>query len=151
MITDQLRRVKLYENLGEPFRLAFAFLSRDDLYDLQPGRYEIDGDSVYASVSEYETKPADQGKPETHRKTIAVQCVLEGEELIGYAPADNLTISAPYDAAKDKQFYTGDMSMVRLSKGDFMVVFPQDGHMAKISPGDKPVKVKKCNVKIRIR
>ena len=150
MITDHLNNASLYENLGEPFRLAFAFLSRDDLFELQPGRYEIDGDNVYASVSEYETKPADQGKPETHRKTIAVQCVLEGEELIGYAPAGQLTVTAPYDKTKDKQFYSGAMNMVKLSKGDFMIVFPQDGHMAKISPGGTPVKVKKCNVKIRI-
>ena len=76
---------------------AFAFLKNNDLTKLAPGKYPIDGDNVYASITEDSTKDYDKSKWESHRKYIDLQYVISGEEKIGVAPVANLKVIVPYN------------------------------------------------------
>ena len=56
MIFDSISNCKKYEAVHSDFEKVFNFLKRADLASLAPGRYDIDGNNVYALVQEYETK-----------------------------------------------------------------------------------------------
>lgn len=86
MIVDKIENTPLYKNLGERIQKSFSYIKQTNLKNLNPGRYDIDGENIFALISEYQTKSEAEGKLEAHKKYIDVQYVIEGEELMGYAP-----------------------------------------------------------------
>jgi YhcH/YjgK/YiaL family protein len=105
MIIDKLSNSILYSSLSERINKAFNYLQSTDFNVLPPGKYEIDGNNVFAILAEYQTKDGSEGKPESHKKYIDVQYVTKGSELIGYAPLINQEISEPYKEENDIVFY----------------------------------------------
>ncbi len=70
----------------ERWEKAFAFLRDNDLSKLEVKRYDIDGDNLYASVSEYMTKNEEDAKFEAHRNYIDIQHVIIGAEQMSITP-----------------------------------------------------------------
>lgn len=127
---------------------AFAFLKNSDLQNMAPGRYAIDSNNVYAIITENPTKDLDSAKWESHRNYTDLHYVISGEEKIAVAPVSKLTVTMPYDAAKDLINYTGQGTLYTATPGTFFLFFPQDGHRPNITTGgNKPDK--KVVVKIR--
>jgi YhcH/YjgK/YiaL family protein len=127
---------------------ALQFLVKTDLNNLPIGRTEIDGDRLFALVQEYDTKPAEQGIWEAHRKYIDVQYMVTGQERMGFAHLSAMQLGE-YVPEKDFQPMSGVGNSVNVFAGAFVIFFPQDGHM----PGlciDVPEKVKKVVLKVRI-
>lgn len=149
MIIDKIENINLYKNLGSRLSKAFDYIINTDLKNIEPGKYDIDGDNIFALINEYQTKSESEGKLEAHRKYIDVQYVITGEELMGYALLDNQTISEPYKEANDVAFYKGEKSFTKVEEGMFAVFFPWDVHMPGINSG-KSIKVKKLLIKVRI-
>ncbi len=147
MIIDSLENVKHYRNLSERIKKAFEFLEEIDFETIEPGRYNVDGDDIFALVSAYNTKiPADV-LPEAHERYIDIQYMVKGEEMMGYAPLEDQDIVKPYNAEKDIVFYQSSISKVLVSEGMFAVFFPNDVH----APGimvDTQKPVKKVVVKV---
>ena len=85
-----------------------------------PGKYEIDGKDVYASVVEYTTIPWEEAKFEAHENYTDIQYMIKGTELMSYAPIDQLTVKTPYNPDKDVIFYTNDVPGSRLSRSVFL-------------------------------
>ena len=52
MIIDALANMDFYKNLNESLYKGLRFLKETDLAALPVGRYEIDGDAVFALVQE---------------------------------------------------------------------------------------------------
>lgn len=149
MIVDRIEHHALYTPLHSRFARAFEFLRQTGLADLAPGRREIDGDLLYATVAGYDTKPASKGVWEAHRRYIDVQYVLDGIERIGYAPLDRLRVTKPYDGEADALFAEGEGSFVTVAAGMFAVLYPHDAHMPGTSVAD-PAPVRKVVVKVAI-
>lgn len=129
---------------------AFNFLKSNDLSRLELKRYDIDGDNVYAPVSEYLTKNEEDARYEAHRKYIDIQYVISGKELIGIARMSRKKdVLEPYDAAKDIEFVTVTGGENRPAMPDrFFIFFPEDPHR----PGLKDVEnspVRKIVVKVK--
>lgn len=146
MILDQLKNKNLYENAHPGFDKAFAFLESFVKEKLEVGRYEIDGDNVYAMVQSYDSKL--EGKFEAHNEYIDIQFVAEGSEVIEYADRADLTVTRPY--APDAELYADydASSKLVLKPGSFAIFYPNDGH----KPGmaiDEPQKILKVVVKIK--
>src|SRR5690242_793874 len=59
---------------------AFAFMENNDLEKLPKGKYPIDGNHVFATITEDATKDFDKTRWESHRNYIDLQYVIEGEE-----------------------------------------------------------------------
>src|SRR5882724_5346826 len=59
---------------------AFAFLKDHDLKTLATGKYPIDSNNVFATVTEDPSKDFDKTQWESHRKYVDLQCVVTGEE-----------------------------------------------------------------------
>jgi biofilm protein TabA len=128
---------------------AFAFLKEHDLKALSKGRYEIDGENVYASVTESPSRDFDSTKWESHRKYIDIQYVIEGKELVGVYPVTGATVIRPYDEKKDVANYMADGKIYEMAPGTFFIFFPSQAHRPGITPGGyKPVK--KIVIKLRV-
>lgn len=107
MIFDEKQNLDFYRNLGIEGRYAKAvdFLKNTDLAALEPGKYEIDGKDVYANVTAYTTIPWEEAKYEAHEHYTDIQYVIEGSEVMTYAPAHEMTVKTPYNPDKDVVFF----------------------------------------------
>lgn len=148
MIIDNVANSHLYAPLGPKIQRAFEYLRQTDLAALAVGRYELEGKSLYVLIQEYSSKLPEQGKWEAHRRYIDLQYIVRGSERMGYAPIRQLQ-QGTYDPVKDFLPLSGDGVYLTLQDGDFMLLWPDDGH----KPGmaiDAPSPVKKAVVKISI-
>jgi len=149
MIVDTLENSHAYESLHPLFKTAFDFLRHPDIAATPDGRIELKGDTLFAIIQSYETKPIHEGKLEAHKNYIDIQMILEGEEFMGYAPLKNQAVAKAFDAEKDIGFYDGEAWFTLYRKGMFAVFFPQDAHLPSRFT-DKSGHVKKIVVKIAV-
>lgn len=148
MILDVLENSKLYSSITPSLGRAFSFLISNDLASLEPGRMEIDGDSIYVLVQQYMTKPESAAKWEAHKRYIDVQYLVSGSENVGYSAISEMVLG-DYNPQKDFQALTGNGQILQLKAGSFMIFFPQDAHMPGLANGfESPVKkvVVKCAI-----
>ncbi len=130
---------------------AFAFLKNTDLSKLEAKRYDIDGENLYAQVSDYFTKNEENASYEAHRKHIDLQYIIEGKELIGLASLTNRKdILVPYDTTNDVEIMTvtGGKSL-RATPANFFIFFPEDAHSPGLKDGESS-HVRKIVVKVKI-
>ena len=149
MITDSIENAQKYYNLGLNFQKGFEFLIHADLQNLENGKYQIDGDDIFVSVQDYNTKPESEGKFEAHKKYADIQFIIKGEEKIGYTNIKNCTPTTFYDDANDIMFLDGKGDFITAKKNTFLIFMPQDAHMPCISI-DASKYVKKAVVKVKI-
>lgn len=148
MILDHLHNSSKYSELHPGFSPAFAWLKATNTETIEPGRYPIMGEDVFALVSEYTTKPETECRPESHRKYIDIQIMVLGKEIIGWEPLENQPLQVPYDEKADIAFYAGKPAGFELRAGCFAVFYPTDIHMPCVEAGGKQ-QVKKIVIKIR--
>jgi len=130
---------------------AFAWLKSNDLNSLELKRYDIDGDNVYATVSEYLSKNDEDARYEAHRKYIDIQYVAAGKELIGITPlSQKKDVLEPFDATKDIEFFTVTGWENHLAVPDrFFILFPEDAHRPGLKDGENSP-VRKIVVKVKV-
>jgi len=107
---------------------AFAFLKETDLSAIKPGKYLIDGDNVFATVTEGSPRRMDTTKWESHHNYQDIHYVISGKEQIGITNIDSVTVANEYNAARDLIFYTGKGKYYIAEPGTFFIFFPQDAH-----------------------
>ena len=152
MIIDNMKNCGLYTAVNPGFAKAFAFLEKAASEDLPVGRYEIDGDRVYAMVQQYESKPFDAGLFEGHEKYIDVQFIISGIECIAFMDIAKATVETPYDPAKDAAFFENNplAGKAVFEAGEYGIFFPHDIHKPGRIYGDAPCAVKKVVVKVKV-
>lgn len=151
MILDTLDRASLYAGVSPRLALAFQSLA-GDLVSRPNGRYELEGENVYAIVQSYTTRAPEGGIWEAHRRYIDVQFVVSGVERMGYLPIERATVSQPYDEQSDAALFTdpaGAGSFVTVPAGSFALFFPHDVHSPTLALGT-PSPVKKVVVKVAL-
>jgi YhcH/YjgK/YiaL family protein len=151
MICDKLDNAVIYYGLGQRIAQGLALLKDPAVLASAPGRYEVDGENLYLSVDEYDSKPEAQGRFESHRKYVDIQYIVSGREWIGVRELEGLKTETPYDVNKDIEFYYRTEMMTRLDMeaGTFAILWPHDAHMP-CRMFDKPERVKKIVVKVRV-
>ena len=148
MIIDHITNARLYADLSPRIKRAFDYIQLTDLAALAVGRYELDGKNLYVMVQEYNTKLKEQGRWEAHRRYIDLQYIVQGTERMGYARLSRLEQGA-YNPDKDFLALSGEGDSLTMQSGDFMLLWPEDGHM----PGmalETPAPVKKAVIKISL-
>lgn len=150
MIYDSLDNYSQYCNL-ENLKKGFEFLKNNDLKNLKDGRYEIEGDKIFANVQSLKTKPKEEKKWEVHRKYIDIQYVIKGFECMGYGILkDFREVVEDYDSDKDVEFLNGSkFNYINVEEGYFTVFYPNDVH-APMLAYQEPEVIKKVIVKIAI-
>jgi len=153
MIVSDLKNTERQAFMMPGLLKALEFLRRPGLKALPDGKYEIDGDLVFAMVQRYTTAAAPEPKFEAHRKYADVQFIVYGAEAVGWAPLDRMTVTQAYEDEKDICFGTvqaGGWAPVRLEAGQLVVLYPEDAHAPKLAAGE-PAPVMKIVVKVRVR
>jgi len=150
MIVTDINHIEHQVSMTAFFKKAIEFLRRPDIHNMADGRVDIDGQHVFALVQRYETIKTDAPKFEYHRKYIDIQYIVSGKEVIGWAPAEGMTITEAYDMEKDICFGTvpkEEITPVYLQAGQLAVFYPEDGHAPKLAAG-APSHVVKIVVKV---
>ncbi len=149
MIVSNLSDTKNYTYLNTSFRKALNYLKKNDLSKATNGRYEIDGDRIFALVNEYKPKPHVDLQWEIHNQYADIHYILNGEEKIGISNISNLEKISEYIPEKDATFYSGTGQFISLKKGEFMILFPNEAHVSGLE-SDIITQVKKIVIKVRI-
>lgn len=151
MITATIEHA-VQNRVGARIEKALAWLRDTDLENLADGRYDIEGDAIFANVMQLETAaPADKNY-EAHRRYADIHYCISGREYIGSAPIESCEEVTPFDTASDIGFYTaeaGSESWVMLRPHELCIDFPSDAH----KPGcykDAPSQLKKVCVKVLV-
>ncbi len=151
MIFDSLDNAKQYCALNNKLKKGFDFLLNSDLKNLKEGKYEIEGQEIFANIQTLTTKEKSEQKWEVHRKYIDIQYLIHGHECMGYGILkDFQTKVTEYDKEKDIEFLEGEVyNYINLKEGDFVIFFPNDVH-APMLYDKQPKNIKKVIVKIAI-
>jgi YhcH/YjgK/YiaL family protein len=128
---------------------AFLFLRDHNLDSLPKGRYPIDGENVFATVTEDPTRDFEKTGWESHRQYIDLQCVISGEEKMGVWPVADAKVIKPYDEKKDVANYEAPGNFYVAPAKTFFIFFPINAHRPNITPGGNKVE-KKIVIKIRV-
>lgn len=148
MLYDTTEHLRAYAALSPRLARAFRFLEETDFSKLPDGRIALDGQDVYADLSTYETRPAND-TPEAHRRYIDVQRLLRGAETVGVAPLSDMREEISGDEERDIWFYHGPTERLTLSGSRVLVLWPQDAHAPCVAIG-APETVRKCVIKVRV-
>ena len=130
---------------------AFKFLKSSDLSKLELKRIDIDGDNLFATVSEYISKNEEIAKFEAHRKYIDIQYVISGKEVMNITPMTTVKeVLTPYDATKDIEFVAvNKVVSFKAASDKFFIFFPGDAHRPGLKDGvNSPVR--KIVVKVKV-
>ena len=152
MIIDKIENASCYAASNEKFQKGFDFIKEALREDLAAGRYDIDGEAMYASIQEYETF-AEEGRVfEEHRKYIDLQFLAKGREKLDVIDITRATEITPYNGELEAAFFTPTERPWSgiLSAGDFAILFPHDLHRPGSRAEGVPEAVKKIIVKIAI-
>jgi biofilm protein TabA len=130
VILDELANAARYENLHAGFRQGFEFLARPNLLTLDNGRYELQGDRLFALINRDPGRSRAGARLEAHRKYIDIQFLVDGGEEIGWRPTGECrTIAEPYDLERDVMFFAdAPHAWINLAIGKFMIFYPEDAH-----------------------
>ena len=140
--------------VSEDLQKALQYIAATDFSKVPNGRYELDGDAMYANVDTYTTGDRSQKKPEAHNKYIDVQYLGKGTEKIYYAPRTaDVKVVEDYAAERDLLFFENieEKDAVVLSAGSFAVLFPWELHRPGCNAADEPSDVQKIVVKIAVK
>lgn len=148
MIVDNIQNAARYEALHPGFAAAFAFLKSHMETPYSEGRHEI-ADGVYAMVSHYETEDPSSLQYEGHRDYLDIQFLGSGEELLGYANISQMQPKTQYDAQNDFLLFDGAGLPVKMQRGTFVILYPEDIHRPK-GMSDQKCAVEKIVVKVKL-
>jgi len=149
MIIDHIDNAAQYNGINKRIEQALKYLKETDFTALEPGKYEVDGENVFAMVQQYTTKGKEGSQLEAHRKYIDVQFMVSGKEQMGYTRLNNQVSATPYSEENDFVLYDVPASFVAMETGMFAVFYPQDLHMPGIQL-EVQSEVKKVVVKVRV-
>ena len=146
---DAVEFYKQYHADPALWQKVFTWLKNTNLDTLTKGKYPIDGDKAYASITEAPSKEFDKANWESHKNYIDLQYVIKGKEKIGINPMSTSTLTNPYDEKRDAANYTAEGTYYIASPGTFFLFFPQDVHRPNIKVDGYDL-VKKLVIKIHV-
>ncbi|MEO8109442.1 MAG: YhcH/YjgK/YiaL family protein [Ginsengibacter sp.] len=131
---------------------AFNFLKTHDLAELKPGKYVIDSDNVFATVTELNPNEKGQVKWEAHRNYNDLQYVIKGKAEMGVASSSSpkALVTVPYDPKTDNENFTvtGEKYYDAVP-GTFFIFSPKEMHRPAFKV-DGYNDIKKIVIKVRV-
>lgn len=148
MILDSLKNSDVYNNIHPLFKKVFEYLKSTDFSKIEVGKIELKGKDLFVIISDSDMKSREDAKLEVHNKYIDIQLPVSKSESFGWkARADMKDEREPFNEEKDIQFFKdGYTTLFSVSPGNFVILFPEDGH----APCIGEEKIRKIVVKIKI-
>ena len=128
--TDKRMFIRQYLSSEKDWQVAYQFLQRTDLGDIKEGKYDLNNNGTYATITDYQTKHWDSARYEAHRKYIDIQFVVSGDEYIELIPLKKLEEQPDYDSIADIMFFElkKEGEMLYADPTRFFIFFPEDAH-----------------------
>ncbi len=151
MIYDSLKNCDRYTAVHESFEKAFQFIKKAEEEKLPEGRYELEGDKLYAFIQRYTSKLENESSFEAHKNYIDIQYILSGVEVMQFADIQAFTPSCDYDAERDVVFFDDfeKAGTVVVREGEYGIFFPSDAHKPGMCFAKNPAEVCKIVVKVK--
>lgn len=153
MIYGKVKNINTEKALfSDKIQKGLEYILNSNFAELAPGKYEIDGDDIYATVADYETEPKGHKLPEAHRRYIDIQYIALGEEYIGCSFLTNGNeVLDDYNEEKDLVFYKNVINEtdIKLQPDVYSIFLPSDVHRPGCASG-LPGKVRKVVVKVKV-
>ena len=152
MIFDNIKNCKIYDGVNDKFEKAFEFIQKAVAEKLEVGKYEIDGEKIFAFIQNYDSKLKENSALEGHENYIDIQYIIEGCEMLGVVDVSKVKIKKEYNPEKDVAFYQESKlaSYCIATQGDFCIFYPHDIHSPGVAFDNLPSNVKKIVVKVHI-
>ena len=149
MISDALNSLPsagLHPVLQQALTLAIAANPQEKT----PGRYALQGDTIFMNVMQFATQSPEQKKAELHQQYIDIQMLLSGEERILFGMTDSARHCEEMHIEDDYQLCSqiADEQAMVLKPGKFVIFMPGEPH----KPGcvvQAPMDIKKVVIKVR--
>lgn len=151
MIIEERSNIKkLLPYIQGNLKKGLEFLANLDLTTAKPGDYPIDGEKVYAKISEYSTLPREEKKAETHAKYIDIQFLVSGQERVYTHPwQETLPVVEDLLDSKDACFYqVQETASHILADETFAIYFPWEVHRPGCTVDETGCHVKKLVIKV---
>lgn len=151
MIIDHLRNAVKYYPVSSYVAKGLLWIEKHkhELATMENGRYEIQGEDVYAIVNSYDTKPAAECGWEAHKVYCDIHYSVTGEERIAYQHISQMRETQQYNAERDYSLYAGEGNWVTVREGMFTLLMPEDVHAPGAMTGNEPTFLKKVVIKLR--
>ena len=147
MIIGAKKELNNYKSLNCRIAAAIDFIMLFD-ENKPDGRYEIDGDNLYANVVTINASKDEKVVFEAHKKYIDLQYVISGSECMVYAQTEKCSVTKQYTDDSDYLLLEGNGNKMVVNKNDFYIVYPFDAHAPGHFCGDE--KIRKIIVKIKL-
>lgn len=131
MIIDTLAAATNHPFYPPVIRKALQAVIAQDPHALPAGKYTVEGDNIFFTVVEGETRPLAEQRPEYHRQYIDIHIVLTGEEIVGAGNKGlNISEDGPFNEAHDIGFceYISSETLIHLHPEELTVLFPGELH-----------------------
>lgn len=146
MIYSNLKYVDL-EKLDPKMKAVFEYLEANDLKNFEEGSYKIIGNDVFVNRANIKTVDRNTKGWEAHRKYLDVHVVLDGIEVIDVAFIDDMEIIKYHEDSDFVECSGEKKQSIVLTKGEFLIVNPEDAHKPCVSL-DKDTVVEKAIFKV---
>ena len=145
MIIDKIENRHMYA-LPEQMQEALEYFATHDLEGLEPGKYTLPN-GLTLKIDEY-VPTKENCLYEGHEFIAHLRYIVKGSERLGYCNKSEMTFREL--VKEDKALYDGKGGIIRVPKGTFVVLFPQDCHLLKLKDGDD-IQVRKASVSIKMK
>lgn len=113
---------------------AVNYIKSLDCNNLPIGKKITVYDYFFYSVQSYYTIDESSCRLESHRRYIDIQMMISGKERLDFVDISRLTPQEQYDEYRDVVFWNPplNMSNVTLTKGNYIILFPETAHRGAI-------------------
>lgn len=156
MIYDNLKNASLYYSLHPRIAQGLQYLQRIQGQPFEEKREVIDGELLFAIHQEYESRPEEKGKWESHYRYVDIQYIVSGQERMDVLHIDALGTPHTEEAGRDVKFYNAPASMqggatLHAAAGTFAIFFTHDGHRPSVQTVQgQPEHVRKIVLKVEL-
>lgn len=132
---------------------AISFLRAISISETDIGKKITVDENFFYTIQQYQTKPEDYAKLESHRKFADIQIIIKGEELMDIADISRLTAKSDYNPQDDVMFWNipDHMARITLRAGDYIILYPENAHRGAVQVGAKSRKILKIVGKVKLQ
>jgi len=138
-----------YTKNPDTWKAVFKWLESTDLETISAGKHIIKGTNLIASVEDSQNEDISKRKSESHKYNIDFMLIVDGKE--GFLRLDHKTSTSAtkykYDVTR-YDYKTEYAEYLQVSKNRFVIMFPDDWHVAKVMTKDGDQKLRVIVIKV---